>query len=228
MTAWRGAGATCPPWWPSPSFRDAPPRTRVYPSSAMSFVQVGNSRLGWRRPGIHDHDRAYGFRACADARPGMTGIGAILMPDNLRHSSRRRRVAAALGADDAVDDGHADAWKIAKLYAVQNRLARRMLRLVHEHEIGGASDFDQAAVERAHPRGVAGRKAERDFGGHLAERGQHRDHAQDAERLHAASGGRVGAENDAVEIAHLARGAQREQRRAFVAVVNELEPALAA
>ena len=23
-------------------------RTRVYPSSAISFVQVGNSRLGWR------------------------------------------------------------------------------------------------------------------------------------------------------------------------------------
>src|SRR5216684_7925030 len=52
MTAWRGAGATCPPWQPSPSFRDAPPLTRVYPSSAISFVQVGNSRLGWRRPGM--------------------------------------------------------------------------------------------------------------------------------------------------------------------------------
>src|SRR6266478_9123634 len=105
-------------------------RTRVYPSSAMSFVQVGNSRLGWRRPGIHNHNRAYGFRARADARPGMTGIGAILMPDDLRHSSSRRRVAAALGAHDAVDDGHADTREIAELHAVQNRLARRMLRLV--------------------------------------------------------------------------------------------------
>src|SRR5438309_771977 len=32
----------------------------------------------------------------------------------------------------------------------------------------------------------------------------------------------------AAALAHLARGSQREQRRAFVAVVNELEPALAA
>ena len=103
-----------------------------------------------------------------------------------------------------------------------------MLRLVHEHEIGGASDFDQAAIKLTHPRGVAGRKAERDLGGHLAKRGQHRDHAQDAERLHAASGRRIGAEDDAGQIAHLARGAQREQRRAFVAVVNQLQPALAA
>ena len=31
-----------------------------------------------------------------------------------------------------------------------------------------------------------------------------------------------------MQIAHLARGAQREQRRAFVAVVNQLQPALAA
>jgi hypothetical protein len=32
-----------------------------------------------------------------------------LSPDDLRHLGRRRGVAAALGADDAVDDGHADA-----------------------------------------------------------------------------------------------------------------------
>ena len=44
-----------------------------------------------------------------------------------------------------------------------------MLRLVHQHEIGGAADLDQAAIELAHPRGVAGRKAERQLGGQLAE-----------------------------------------------------------
>jgi len=28
--------------------------------------QVGNSRLGWRRPGIHTPGRGYGFRARAE------------------------------------------------------------------------------------------------------------------------------------------------------------------
>ena len=41
--------------------------------------------------------------------PPSLSFFAQLMPDNLRHPCRRRRVAAALGADDAVDDGHADA-----------------------------------------------------------------------------------------------------------------------
>src|SRR5947207_5733709 len=41
-------------------------RTRVYPSSANINVQVGNSRLGWREPGIHTPDRAYGFRVRAE------------------------------------------------------------------------------------------------------------------------------------------------------------------
>ena len=93
-----------------------------------------------------------------------------LMPRNLRHLGRRRGVAAALGADDAVDDGHADAGQVAELHAVEQVLAGGMLRPVHDDEIGRASDFDDAAVQRAHPRGVAGRKAERDFRRHLAER----------------------------------------------------------
>ena len=49
--------------------------------------------------------------------------------------------------------------------AIQQGLAGRMLRAVHEDEIGGAADLDQAAVERAHPRRVAGREAEGDFRG---------------------------------------------------------------
>src|SRR5579871_6371398 len=50
--------------------------------------------------------------------------------DDLRHFSRGRRVAAALGAHDAVDDGHADARQIAEPHAVEQRLARRVLRPV--------------------------------------------------------------------------------------------------
>jgi len=45
------------------------------------------------------------------------------MPDNLRHPRRRRGVAAALGADDAIDDGHADAGEVAELHAVEDVLA---------------------------------------------------------------------------------------------------------
>src|SRR5216684_3016827 len=92
------------------------------------------------------------------------------VPDNLRHLGCRRGVAAALGADDAVDDGHADTRQVAELHAVEDVLAGGMLRPVHDDEIRRAPDFDDAAVQRAHPRGVAGGKAERDFRGHLAER----------------------------------------------------------
>src|SRR3954468_23370639 len=103
--------------------------------------------------------------------------------DDLRHLAGRRRVAAALGADDAVDDGHADAGEVAELDAFENVLARRMLGLVHDDEIRGAADLDEAAVERAHPGGVAGGKTERELRRDVAERGQHRYHAQNSERL---------------------------------------------
>src|SRR6185369_16345046 len=72
------------------------------------------------------------------------------MLHNLRHPRRWWRVAAPCCADDAVDDGHADAGQVAELHAVQDGLAGRMLRLVHDDEIGGASDLDQAAVQRTH------------------------------------------------------------------------------
>src|ERR1700722_13821302 len=150
------------------------------------------------------------------------------MPDNLRHLGRRRGIAAALGADDTVDDGHADARKVAELYAVEDVFSGRVLRLVHDDEIGRTPDLDDAAVQRAHARGVAGGKTERDFRGHVAERRQQRYHAQNAERLHAGSGRRIGTENDAVKVAHLAGDPQRVKRRAFVAIVYQFEAALAA
>ncbi len=52
------------------------------------------------------------------------------MPDDDRHLGCRRRVAVALGADDAVDDGHADAREVTELHAVENVVAGGMLRLV--------------------------------------------------------------------------------------------------
>ena len=63
------------------------------------------------------------------------------MPDDHGHPGRRRRVAAALGAHDAVDDGHADAGEVAELHAVEDVLAGRMLRLVHDDEVSSAADF---------------------------------------------------------------------------------------
>src|SRR6266851_9421743 len=101
-------------------------------------------------------------------RGGKTLVA--LMPDDLRHLGCRRRIAAALRADDAVDDGHADAGEIAKLHAVKNVLSGGMLRLVHDDKVSRSPDFDNAAVQRAHSRRVAGGEAERDLRGHLTER----------------------------------------------------------
>src|SRR3977135_2453281 len=106
--------------------------------------------------------------ACDYVDPAVEQVA--LVPDDLRQPGCWRGVAAALGADDAVDDGHADAGEVAELHAVEDGLAGRMLRPVHDDEVGRAPDLDEAAVERTHPGGVAGRKAERDFGRHLAER----------------------------------------------------------
>jgi hypothetical protein len=49
---------------------------------------------------------------------------------DLRYLAGRRGVAASLRADDAVDD-HADAGQIAELDALQNIVARRMLRAIY-------------------------------------------------------------------------------------------------
>src|SRR3977135_4675405 len=99
--------------------------------------------------------------ACDYVDPAVEQVA--LVPDDLRQPGCWRGVAAALGADDAVDDGHADAGEVAELHAVEDVLARRMLCLVHDDEVSGAADLDNAAVQRAPPRGVAGRGAERDF-----------------------------------------------------------------
>ena len=97
-----------------------------------------------------------------------------------------------------------------------------MLRRVHEHEIRGPAHFDQPAIELAHARGIAGGEAEGDLCRNVAQRRQHGDHADDAERLHARTRRRVGAEDDPLELVH-ARWAVRsvKKRRALVAVVHE-------
>ena len=103
----------------------------------------------------------------------------------------------------------------------KQRLARRMLRAIHEDEIGSASDLDKPAVERPHARRVAGRKAEGDLRGNLAERSEQTDHPEDAEGLNARTRRGVGANNHAVRSP--TRDAQGQQRRAFIAEVHEFE-----
>src|SRR3984885_8866432 len=103
-----------------------------------------------------------------------------------------------------------------------------MLGAIHEDEIGGATDLNEPAVECAYARRIAGRKAEGDFRGNVAERSEQCDHPQDAERLNARARRGVGAKDDAVQFAALLGCAQSEQRRAFVAVVHEFETAFAA
>ncbi len=102
-----------------------------------------------------------------------------------------------------------------------------MLRPVEDHEVGRAAGLDDAAIQPPQPRRVAGGEAEGGLGRNVAERGEHGDETEDAERLHARAGRGVGAEDDLMELVELSRGAQREQRRTQVAVVHELDAARA-
>ena len=89
--------------------------------------------------------------------------------NHFRNTICRRGVAAAARYDLAVDDDHADTGDIAHLDAFEQVLACRVLSAVEEHEIGSSADFDQAAVELALPRRVAGCKAEGSFGRHVTQ-----------------------------------------------------------
>src|SRR3981189_2907930 len=94
--------------------------------------------------------------ACDYVDPAVEQVA--LVPDDLRQPGCWRGVAAALGADDAVDDGHGAAGGGAGVHAWEDGLAGRMLRLVHDDEVRRPPDLDNAAVQRAHSCGVAGGK----------------------------------------------------------------------
>src|SRR5262245_40666310 len=102
-----------------------------------------------------------------------------------------------------------------------------MLRLVEQDEVGGAADLDQPAIELAQARSVAGSEAEGDLRGKITQRREHRNHADDAERLHPGTRGRVGAEDHALELSELPGRAQSEQGSTLVAVVHQLQSAAA-
>src|ERR1700716_370165 len=60
----------------------------------------------WRRPGIHTHDRGYGFRARSlRSRPGMTPerFGQTLSPQERGEGAKRSQPQHRLGDDVALD-----------------------------------------------------------------------------------------------------------------------------
>jgi hypothetical protein len=77
----------------------------------------------------------------------------------------------------------------------QDVLARRMLRLVHDDGVG-RRPTSMGMIQRAH-RAVCRSQSGSDLGRHLINEDSS-DTMQDAERLHAGTGRRVGAEDDAV------------------------------
>src|ERR1700730_5258186 len=108
-----------------PRSRQAEPRQTI---GQGSKTQSGYAHCGTR--GREARDRwAYGSRSgpilpCGrnhDSEPEYGtlrtkirfSVPYMSVPDNDRHFRRRRRIAAALGANDAVDDGHADSRKAA-------------------------------------------------------------------------------------------------------------------
>ena len=100
-----------------------------------------------------------------------------------------------------------------------------LLRRVEEDETRFASGGDQAAIQAAHFRGVAGREADRHFCRNFSQRRQHRNHAQNAERLHSRACGRIRAENHAMQLLQFFRRSQREQSGALISVMNDFERA---
>ena len=104
-----------------------------------------------------------------------------------------------MAGDRAVDYGHADAGQVAELDGFKDGFAGCVLGLIHQNEVSAEAFFNHAGVQVALTGGVAGAKAERQFGGHVAEAGEHGDHAQDAQGLHARACGGIGAKDDAVD-----------------------------
>ena len=137
----------------------------------------------------------------------------------------RRRVAAAAAAHQTVNHDHADARNVATLHAVEQVAPGGVLGPVHEDKVGIAADFDQAAIEPAQTRRVAGGKTKCQLGRNVAQAGEQRHHAQHAQRLHTRAGRAVSAQNHAVRAFKLQRSLGRGDRHFLVAVVHDLNSA---
>src|SRR5450631_572552 len=163
------------------------PGAGLYTSNQASLTGA-RSRVLYSGRGTARHQSGIGACANPDAESivnDTTNISARLCTDDLRYSRGWWCVAAALDADRSVGDDHANSGKISFLNAVEQILSGGLLRCVEEDESRFASGGNQAAVEVAHFCRVSGCQADRHFRGDFAERRQHRDHAQNAERLNA-------------------------------------------
>src|SRR3954464_5588227 len=92
-------------------------RLRIRNSNSPSLVIPGCALLGAGPESITTIG-GYGFRARAQGGAPRND-GAWSMSYDLRHPCRRRGVAAALGADKPIDNGHADAGQVAEPHALE-------------------------------------------------------------------------------------------------------------
>ena len=64
-----------------------------------------------------------------------------------------------MAAHQPVNHHHAYAGYVAELHALQQGVRVGVLRAVHEHKVGGATDFNESAIQIAYACRVAGGKA---------------------------------------------------------------------
>src|SRR5690349_18428170 len=129
------------------------------PSQYRPFHSAGAFAGGPRRPSPHEtspHD-----------------LYEFLSLHYLGNARCWRRVAAALDADCAIGDDHADSWQVSFLNAVEEILTGGLLGCVEEDEARFAARSDQTAAQAAHLGRIAGSEADCLLCRNPSERRQH-------------------------------------------------------
>ncbi len=100
-----------------------------------------------------------------------------------------------------------------------------MLGAIHNHEIGRTTHFDQAAIQIAHARRIAGGKTECNFSGDVGQAGQLCNHTQNPQRLYTGTGGAVGTQNHAVQAAQFVGMTGSKNGNTLVTVMHNFNAA---
>jgi hypothetical protein len=179
---------------------------------------------GWRAPASGHEPRRVGVGVGVGV--GVWLAMALLPASTPTSPRRRRRVAAAAAAHDAVDHHHAHARDVAQLHALEQALAAgecwaRSMKTKSASRPTSISPQLSLRIFAVLP--VA--KQNTSSAGMFGDGRQHRDHAQDAQRLHARAGRPVGAQDHAVRALELQRGLGRRNGHLLVAVVHDLDGA---
>lgn len=74
-----------------------------------------------------------------------------------------RGIAAAVAADISVDNDHGDAGQVSELDGFEDIFPGSVLGAIDEGKIGGASVFDDAAIQRTHSGGISASEAKGGF-----------------------------------------------------------------